>query len=152
MNDLFNNHLTQCASVYMFVNKDNVDFYVVHCLFCNEEYSNWTKFLCHVHDHHLHKSHQSNHDVINGDDDIKVEYLDEEFQLDISEDIFGNCDAKSEYLENDYSFKSKILEKSESLAYHEFSEDSHYLGKQNTNKQNNSTTDDNDKQNAKVRQ
>lgn len=106
MNKLVINELTQCASVYVFVNRDNVDFYVIHCLICNEEYSNWTKFLNHLQDQHLQKSKQNLYEIAN-DEGIKAEYLDEEFQLETIDNRLGDCEIKIEWLEDDNSYTVK---------------------------------------------
>lgn len=147
------NKLTQCASVYVFLNNDNIDFYVVHCLICNEEYSNWTNFLNHLQDEHLQKSKQNLYDLIANEEDIKAEYLDEEFQLETTDNRLDDCEIKIEWLdEDDNSYTVQLHNKErKSSAEEELKENDYWVVEQNKKSHRIQSLTNNDEEYTKVR-
>ncbi|XP_065367652.1 zinc finger protein 484 [Calliphora vicina] len=86
-------HLTECARVYVFLSQENTTFFVINCLYCNKDYSEWVKFYKHLLSHHIENVplEQTN----------DSEYLEENVQLD--EDSFEKYEVTNEYLNEETS-------------------------------------------------
>ncbi|KAM7342413.1 uncharacterized protein ACRADG_009856 isoform 1-T1 [Cochliomyia hominivorax] len=99
--EFYPDYLTECGRIYFFLSQTDTTFFVINCLLCNKDYSEWLSYSNHICKKHLIKIHESNLQHTKDGAEIQLENTADDFT--ISKPIQTNSSVEMDDIKNESS-------------------------------------------------